>query len=401
MAAAFRCRRSIGWPIADCATTASTPRRCARRRASRSSPAATITRTTPARSWKSPPRSPATPARGRRASRRSPKSCGRTATAPRVRQVSRDRAVGSQRLGAVRSLADAFGLRQVLRLHRRRDQPVGAAGPRRHRQGRSRDDARLSLHHRHDQPGDPVDSQPAVADAGQAVLQLLRHRRDARAAPRAAGVDREVQGPVRRRLGRSIARRPSTRQKKLGIVPAEREARGPARRHQGVGHAVRRREAAVRAADGSVRGVCRAHRLRDRPRRAGHRRHGRTGQHADLLRGRRQRRQRRRRHERHVQRDDLLQRRRRDGARHAEEHRQVGRSRHVPAHGRGLGGGRQHAVHVDQAGGVQLRRHAQPVGGQLAGAASRRRARSAASSITWWTSRRRCSKRRNCRSRRP
>ena len=120
----------------------------------------------------------------------------------RVRQVSRDGAVGSQRLGPVRSLADAFGLRQVLRLHRRRDQPVGAARSRRHRQGRSRDDARLSLHHRHDQPGDPVDSHPAVADAGQAVLQLLRHRRDARAASRAEGLDREVQGPVRCRLGR-------------------------------------------------------------------------------------------------------------------------------------------------------------------------------------------------------
>ena len=36
-------------------------------------------------------------------------------------------AVGSQRLRAVRPLADALGLRQVLRLHRRRDQPVGAA----------------------------------------------------------------------------------------------------------------------------------------------------------------------------------------------------------------------------------------------------------------------------------
>ena len=39
-----------------------------------------------------------------------------------------------------------------------------------------------------------------------------------------------------------------------------------------------------------------------------------------------------------------------DGARHAEEHRQVGRPRDLPAHGGGLGGGRQHAVHVDQAG---------------------------------------------------
>ena len=99
---------------------------------------------------------------------------------------------------------------------------------------------------------------------------------------------------------------------------------------------------------------------------AGHRGHGRARQHADPLRGGRQRRQRRGRHGRHVQRDDLLQRRPGDGPEHAQEHRQVGRPRDLPAHGRGLGRGRQHAVHVDQAGRLQLRRHAQPAGDQLA-----------------------------------
>ena len=236
---------------------------------------------------------------------------------------------------------------------------------RRHGEGRGRAYARLSLHHRHDQPGDPVDPHPAVADAGQTVLHLLRHRRDARAASRAEGVDREVQGPVRRRLG-CLSTADLRAAEEAGHRSSEREAGRPPGRHQGVGRADCRRKAAVRAADGSVRRVRRAHRLRDRPRRAGDRRPRRTRQHADLLRGRRQRRQRRRRHERHVQRDDLLQRRRRDRARHAEEHRQVGRPGHVPAHGGGLGGGRQHAVHVDQAGGGQLRRHAQPAGGQLA-----------------------------------
>ena len=51
----------------------------------------------------------------------------------RFRQVPRDGAVGGQRLRAVRSLAHPLRLRQVLRLHRRRDQPVGAADLRRHR----------------------------------------------------------------------------------------------------------------------------------------------------------------------------------------------------------------------------------------------------------------------------
>ena len=47
-------------------TTASTPPRCAARRAWRCSPATTTTRTTPARSWSWPPRFPATPACARR-----------------------------------------------------------------------------------------------------------------------------------------------------------------------------------------------------------------------------------------------------------------------------------------------------------------------------------------------
>ncbi len=47
-------------------------------------------------------------------------------------------------------------------------------------------------------------------------------------------------------------------------------------------------------------------------------------------------------------------------------HRQVGRPGDVPAHGGGLGGRVRHAVHVDQAGGVGLRRHPQRHGDPLA-----------------------------------
>ena len=119
----------------------------------------------------------------------------------RLREVPRDGAVGSERLRAVRPLAHPLRVRQVLRLHRRRDQPVGAARLRRHRQGRGAARPELPLHDRHDQPGDQLDPCPAVAHAGQALLHVLRHRRHARPAPRAEGVDREVQGPVRRRLG--------------------------------------------------------------------------------------------------------------------------------------------------------------------------------------------------------
>ena len=52
----------------------------------------------------------------------------------RLRQVARDRRLGGQPLRPDRPLADPLGLRQVLRLHRRRDQPVGAGHLRRHDQ---------------------------------------------------------------------------------------------------------------------------------------------------------------------------------------------------------------------------------------------------------------------------
>ena len=72
-------------------------------------------------------------------------------------------------------------------------------------QGRSAEDGELPLHRRHDQPGHQLGEGAAVDDAGQAVLRLLRDRRDACAAPRAEGVGRQVQGPVRQGLGRRSA----------------------------------------------------------------------------------------------------------------------------------------------------------------------------------------------------
>ena len=61
---------------------------------------------------------------------------------------------------------------------------------------------------------------PEVADAGPAVLHVLRAGRDARAAPRAEGVDRQVQGQVRRRVGRACARRSWPARSSSGVVPA-------------------------------------------------------------------------------------------------------------------------------------------------------------------------------------
>ena len=55
----------------------------------------------------------------------------------RLRQVARDRRLGSQPLRPDRPLADPLRLRQVLRLHRRRNEPVGAGHLRRHEPHRS------------------------------------------------------------------------------------------------------------------------------------------------------------------------------------------------------------------------------------------------------------------------
>ena len=55
-------------------------------------------------------------------------------------------------------------------------EPVGAGHLRGHEPGRAAEGPELPLHDRHDQPGDQVDEGPEVADAGQAVLHLLRAR---------------------------------------------------------------------------------------------------------------------------------------------------------------------------------------------------------------------------------
>jgi arylsulfatase A-like enzyme len=59
-------------------------------------------------------------------------------------------------------------------------------------------------------------------DARQAVLRLLRSRRDPRPAPRAQGVGRQVRRPVRRRVGRP-ARAHVRPQKELGVIPDDAE----------------------------------------------------------------------------------------------------------------------------------------------------------------------------------
>ena len=139
------------------------------------------------------------------------RAAGRDAEAQRlldgaVRQVPRGAGVGDQPGGPVRRLADRRRrLRVLLRLHRRRDEPVLPRALQRHDPGRAGEHAGrgLPLHRGHDGQGDRLDPPAEGADARQAVLRLLRARRDARAPPRPGGVVGQVQGHVRPRLGRA------------------------------------------------------------------------------------------------------------------------------------------------------------------------------------------------------
>ena len=91
-----------------------------------------------------------------------------------VRKVARDGSLGDQCLWAIRSLADESGLRQVLRLHRWRDEPVGAVPVRWHHPSRAPSRSQLPLHDGHDEQDRRVDKASAGDDARQAVLRLLR-----------------------------------------------------------------------------------------------------------------------------------------------------------------------------------------------------------------------------------
>ena len=187
-------------------TRASTPRPCALRRVPRSSRGATTTRS----AWAASPRSPR-----RRPGYSSvrPKNMAPLAETLKLNGYSTAQfgkchevpVWETSPMGPFDALADRQRLRALLWLHRRRDEPVRPRGVPRHGAGRAGDDPRrgLPLHRGHDRSHDRVDPAAEGAHARQAVLRVLRAGRDACPAPRAARVVRQVQGHVRRRLGRA------------------------------------------------------------------------------------------------------------------------------------------------------------------------------------------------------
>ena len=227
-----------------------------------------------------------------------------------VRQVPRGAGLGDEPDGSVRQLADrGWRVRALLRLPRWRDQSVRPGAVPRHGAGRAGPDpgGGLPLHRGHDRPRDRLGASAEGADAGQAVLRLLRAGRHPRAAPRPDGVVGPVPRQVRPRVGRAAGADPrpaeGARRRAAGRGPDRPAGGGP-----GLGRHARRPQAGAGAADGGVRGFPRAHRPPSRP--AGRRacRAGDPRRHADLRDHRRQRRLGRGDGERDLQRDDLPQR---------------------------------------------------------------------------------------------
>ena len=147
----------------------------------------------------------------------------------------------------------------------------------------------LSLHGGHDRQGHGLDRATEGARAGQALLCLLRARRDSRAAPCAQRMGRQVQGKVRPGLGQAARgdHRPAEGAgRHPGGLPAHRAPRGDS----GVGRHAGAAEAHPAPPDGGLCGLPGVHRppCRTPARWRAEARHPRR--HAGLLHNRRQRR---------------------------------------------------------------------------------------------------------------
>ena len=120
-----------------------------------------------------------------------------------VRQEPQHAGVRREPGRTVRPVADRYGLRVLLRLHRRRLEPVAAESLPQHDGDLSvPGQVRLEPDDRDGGRRDPAHEAPERARAGQAVLRLLRAGRHACAASSHAGVDQEDQRheAVRQRL---------------------------------------------------------------------------------------------------------------------------------------------------------------------------------------------------------
>ena len=244
----------------------------------------------------------------------------------------------------------------------------------------------LSPDRRHHRQGARVHQGRQGGRAGEAVLPVLRPRRVPRPAPRPEGVDRQVQGPLRRGLRGASARRPWPGRRSSGSsrpTPSCRPSTRSARPRPGTGPTASRSRPSTTPGRGTRSTTTRSAlfaRMAEvyagflAPRRPPHRTPARlpraerrARQHHD--RGRvRQRRERRGRPERLGQRDEVRQRRRRRPGAEPGPDRRARRPAHLQPLPDRLGDGLQHAVQDVEALRVQ-RRHLRPVHHLLAGRA--------------------------------
>ena len=164
--------------------------------------------------------------------------------------------------GPVRPLAAGPRLRALLRLPRRRHEPVVSRPRLRQPPGRAADDARGGLPPDRGprRQGDRVHRRRQAGRPGQAVLPALLLRRDARAAPRAEGVGRQVRGRSSTTAGTPTARRSSRGRRSWASCPPTPSSRvtiptcrtGTRCRDDGA--------QAVRADDGGLRRLPQPHR---------------------------------------------------------------------------------------------------------------------------------------------
>ena len=113
-------------------------------------------------------------------------------------------------------------------------------------------------------PGDHLGAAAEGADAGQAVLRLLRARRDARPAPRAAGVVGPLPGPLRRGAGTCCASRRS-RGSRSSASYRRTPSSPPGTTRSPPGTTCPTSQAGAGAADGDLRRLPGADRPRGRP----------------------------------------------------------------------------------------------------------------------------------------
>ncbi len=239
---------------------------------------------------------------------------------------------------------------------------------RKSRAGAALDESQVHSDHGPGRPRDRLAAAHAVDRRRQAVLPVHVDRRHARSAPRLAGVHREVQRASSTWAGTRIASRRSRGRRSWASCRPNAELIQAAGRAAGLGFALGRPEAAVRADDGSLRRLHRADRLRNGT--AARRRPlaARCRQHADLLRSRRQRRLGRRRPGRPAQRELVLQQRARVAGGQSQAHRRDRRTQALQSFSGRLGLGHEHAVPMDQADRLAPGRRAQSARRVLAGA---------------------------------